>query len=232
MQLEGATALVTGANRGLGRHIAQELRDRGARVYGGARNPASVDLDDVIPLALDVTDAASVAAAADMAQGVSILVNNAGLATGADLLGGDLDEIRREFETNVFGTLAVTRAFAPQLAGHPKSYLVNILSVLSWVSAPHLAGYSASKSAQWSVTNGLRRQLAPNGTVVAGLHVGYMDTDMAASVTGDKVDPAEVARLVAEAIATDQTEIVVDELSRTVRAGLAGGVAALYPDVA
>ena len=232
MQINGATALVTGANRGLGRHLARELRDRGARVYAGARNPDSVDLDGVTPLALDITDPASVAAAARTATDVSILVNNAGIATGAGLLEGSLDDIRREFDTNVFGTLAVSRAFAPQLGAHDESYLLNILSVLSWFSLAELGGYSASKSAQWSVTNGLRQELAGQGTTVGGLHVGYMDTDMAAAVEDAKLDPADIARLAVDAIESGEVEIVADELSTTVRAGLAGGVAALYPGVA
>ncbi|WP_194917168.1 SDR family oxidoreductase [Catenulispora rubra] len=232
MQLTNATALVTGANRGLGRHLAQQLRDSGVHVYAGARNPASVDLEGVTPLALDITDPASVAAAAKTATDVSILVNNAGLATFTRLLDGDVDEIRREFDTNFFGTLAVTRAFAPQLGAHEESYVLNILSVLSWFNAPHLGGYSASKSAEWSLTNALRQELAGQGTKVAGLHVGYMDTEMAARVDDSKLDPAEVTRLAIKAIKSGQTEIVVDELSRNVRAGLAGGVAALYPAVA
>lgn len=154
------------------------------------------------------------------------------LATFTSLLDGDVDDIRREFDTNFFGTLAVTRAFAPHLGAHEESYVLNILSVLSWFNAPHLGGYSASKSAEWSLTNALRQELAGQGTKVAGLHVGYMDTDMAAGVDDSKLDPAEVTRLAVEAVKSGQTEIVVDELSRNVRAGLAGGVAALYPAVA
>jgi NAD(P)-dependent dehydrogenase (short-subunit alcohol dehydrogenase family) len=232
MQIQGATALVTGANRGLGRSIARQLRDRGASVYAGARNPASVDLDGVTPLALDITDPASVAAAATTATDVSILVNNAGIQTGASLLTGSLDDIRREFDTNFFGTLAVTRAFAPQLGEHQQSSIVNILSVLSWLSLPALGGYSASKSAEWSLTNELRQELAKQGTRVAGLHVGYMDTDLAAGIDAPKLDPADIARTAVDAIESGETEILADGLSKDVRAGLAGGVSVLYPDFA
>lgn len=232
MKITGATALVTGANRGLGRHIAQQLRDRGAHVYAGARDPRSVDLDGVTPLQLDLTDPASLRAAADKASGVSILVNNAGVATGAGLIGGELASIRHEFEVNFFGTLAVTRAFAPQLAGHEESYVLNVLSVLSWFSSPTLGGYSASKSAEWSLTNAIRQELAGQGTRVGGLHVGYMDTDLAAGVEAPKLDPADIARIAIDGIAAGEVEILADELSRNVRAGLAGGAAALYPDVA
>ena len=116
MRIEGSTALVTGANRGLGRHFAEALLARGATVYAGARNPDAVDLPGAIPIAIDVTDEASVAAAAQVASGVSLLINNAGSSTGAALLDGPLADIRLEMETHYFGTLAVTRAFAPQLA--------------------------------------------------------------------------------------------------------------------
>src|SRR5258708_7006404 len=132
MEITGKIALVTGANRGLGRHLASQLRDRGAIVYAAAPNPAAVDLPGVTPVALDVTDPASVAAAAAATSGVAILVNNAGSATGTSLLTGDLEGIRLEMDTHFFGTLAVTRAFAPQLAAHEQSAVLNILSVLSW----------------------------------------------------------------------------------------------------
>lgn len=232
MEIQGATALVTGANRGLGRHIAEQLRDRGATVYAGARNPASVDLDGVTPLQLDIADAASVDAAAAAAKDVSILVNNAGIGTAAALLNGNIDDIRREFDTNFFGTLAVTRAFAPQFGEHQESYILNVLSVLSWLNLPWLGGYSASKSAEWALTNGIRQELADQGTRVGGLHVGFMDTDLTAGIDQPKLDPAEIARIALDGIAAGSVEILADELSNTVRAGLAGGVAALYPDFA
>lgn len=230
MQIEGQTALVTGANRGLGRHLAQQLRDRGAHVYAAARNPESVDLDGVTPIRLDLADPASIEAAAKAAGDVSILINNAGVTTGTSLLTGELDKIRGEMDVNFLGTLQVVRAFAPQLGKHESSAVLNVLSVLSWISFPGTGAYCASKSAEWSLTNALRQELAPQGTVVSGLHVGYMDTDMAKDVQGPKSDPADVARLAIEAIAAGTVEIVADEISGQVRAGLAGGVAALYPD--
>ena len=232
MKIHGATALVTGANRGLGRHLAQQLRDRGATVYAAARDVASVDLDGVTPLALDITDPASVQAAARATGGVTLLVNNAGIARRQSLLHGDVDAIRSEFDTNVFGLLDVVRAFAPQLGSHPESYVLNVLSVQSWRTAATLGGYSASKSAAWSVTNGLRQELAAQGTRVAGLHVGFIDTDLADFTTAPKADPADVARIALDGIEADETEILADDVSRTVRAALAGGVGTLYPDVA
>jgi NAD(P)-dependent dehydrogenase (short-subunit alcohol dehydrogenase family) len=231
MQLQGKTAIVTGANRGFGRHLAQQLRDRGVTVYAAARNPETIDLDGVTPLQLDITDPASVAAAAAAAKGVSILVNNAGVATGATLIGGDLDHIRLEFETNFFGSLAVTRAFASRLAEHEESYVLNVLSAFSWVNIPAVGGYSASKAAQWSLTDGLRQDLASQGTRVGGLHVGLMDTDLTASIVAPKEDPAAVAQLAVDGIEAGLFEILADEQSHAIRAGLSGGVSALYPNL-
>jgi NAD(P)-dependent dehydrogenase (short-subunit alcohol dehydrogenase family) len=232
MEITGKTALVTGANRGLGRHLAQELRDRGATVYAAARNPQSVDLAGVIPIALDVTDPASVAAAAAHTENVAILVNNAGSSTGASLLTGDLADLRLELDTHFFGTLEVIRAFAPQLAAQRQSAILNILSVLSWVSFPNSGAYCAAKSAEWSLTNGLRQELAPQGTRVSALHVGYMDTDMARHVSAPKSNPADIAKIAVDGIAAGDAEIIADEISRQVRSGLSAGVAALYPQLA
>lgn len=232
MKIDGSTALVTGANRGLGRQFAQQLAARGAKVYAGARNPASVDLPGVLPVALDITDPASVAAAAAATGDVNLLINNAGSGTGASLLDGAMSDIELEMNTHFFGTLAVIRAFAPQLAAAGESAVLNVLSVLSWVSLPDSGAYCAGKAAQWSLTNALRQQLAPQGTRVTALHVGYMDTDMARAVTAPKLDPAVVAKLALDGIAAGETEIVADDISRQVQQGLAGGVKALYPQVA
>jgi len=232
MQIEGKTALVTGANRGLGRHLASQLRDRGARVYAAARNPGAVDLPGVTPIRLDITDPGSVAAAAAATGDVAILVNNAGTSTGSSLLTGELADIRLELDTHFFGTLEVVRAFAPQLAAQGHSAILNVLSVLSWISFPRIGAYSAAKSAEWSLTNALRQELAPQGTRVSALHVGYMDTDMARHVDAPKSDPGVVAKLAIDAIEAGDAEIIADELSRQVRAGLSGGIAALYPEVA
>ena len=231
MKIDGQTALVTGANRGLGRHLAQQLRDRGAKVYAGARNPQSVDLEGVTPIALDITDPASVATAADATGNVSILINNAGSSTSASLLTGDLTDIRLELDTHFFGTLSVIRAFAPQLGAHESSAVLNILSVLSWISFPRAGAYGAAKSASWSLTNALRQELAPRGTRVSALHVGYMDTDMARHVDAPKADPADIARIALDGIKADTYEIIADEPARAVLARLSGGVAALYPQL-
>jgi NAD(P)-dependent dehydrogenase (short-subunit alcohol dehydrogenase family) len=232
MDINGKTALVTGANRGLGRHLAAQLRDRGATVYAGARNPASVDLPGVTPIALDITEPASVAAAAAATGNVSILVNNAGSGTGSSLLTGDLADVRLELDTHFFGTLSVIRAFAPQLAQQGQSAILNILSALSWVSFPSSGAYCAAKSAEWSLTNALRLELAGQGTRVSGLHVGYMDTDMTRGVTAPKSDPADIAKIAIDGIVAGEAEIIADEFSGQVLAGLSAGVAGLYPQVA
>jgi NAD(P)-dependent dehydrogenase (short-subunit alcohol dehydrogenase family) len=233
MRIEGSTALVTGANRGLGRHLAQQLVQRGARVYAGSRNPAAVDLPGVTPIALDVTDSASIAAAADATGDVTLLVNNAGSATGAALLDGPLADIEVEFSTHVFGPLLVTRAFAPQLAAGGGGAVLNVLSALSWINLGGGSGaYSAAKSAAWGLTNGLRVQLAEQGTQVTALHVGYMDTDMTRHLDVPKIDPALVARLALDGVEAGAAEVLADDTSRSVQQGLAGGVAALYPQFA
>ena len=232
MDIAGRTALVTGANRGLGRHLAQELVRRGATVYAAARRPETVDLEGVTAIALDVTDAASIAAAAAATEGISILVNNAGSSTGASVIDGAWADIELEMNTHYFGTLAVTRAFAPQLAQHDTSAVLNILSVLSWFNLPGTGAYSAAKAAAWSLTNALRIDLAGQGTTVTGLHVGFMDTDMVRHIEAPKSDPAVIAALAVDGIAAGQAEILADDLSRQVQGGLAGGVTALYPQFA
>jgi len=232
MDISASTALVTGANRGLGRQFAGQLVARGAKVYAGARDPGSVDLEGVIPLAVDVTDPASVAAAAQAAGDVTLLINNAGIAADVNLLTGDLDGAHREMATNYFGTLSMIRAFAPVIETNGGGGILNVLSVLSWVSTPDHSGYCASKSAAWSMTNAARLQLADRGIVVTALHVGLMDTDMGAIFDAPKSDPADVAALALDAVSAGDYEMLADDTSRAVRAGFAGGVEALYPQLA
>ncbi|GAA4200865.1 SDR family oxidoreductase [Microbispora amethystogenes] len=233
MRIEGSAALVTGANRGLGRRLAAALLDRGAaKVYAAARRPETVDLPGVVPLALDITDPASVRAAAERARDVNLLINNAGISTGSSFLAGALDDIRLEMETHYFGTLAMAREFAPVLGRNGGGAILNVLSVLSWFTAPQVAGYSAAKAAALQLTNSLRLELKNQGTLVTALHVGYMDTDMAAHVDGPKIDPAEVAAQALQGIEQGSFEVVADDTSRQVRAMLSGDVAGLYPQLA
>ncbi|MGH3643599.1 MAG: SDR family oxidoreductase [Mycobacterium sp.] len=232
MDISSCTALVTGANRGLGRHFTTELLKRGAKVYAGARNPDSVDVDGAVALAVDITDQASVTAAAEAAGDVTLLINNAGIAADVNLLTGELDGAHREMLTNYFGTLSMVRAFAPVIAGNGGGGILNVLSVLSWLSLPDLSGYCASKSAAWSMTNAVRAELADRGIVVTALHVGLMDTDMAAGLDAPKSNPADVAAQAIDGIAAGAYEVLADDTSRGVQAGLAKGVAGVYPQFA
>jgi NAD(P)-dependent dehydrogenase (short-subunit alcohol dehydrogenase family) len=229
LELSASTVLVTGANRGFGRHLAEQLVQRGATVYAGTRRPESVDIDGVRAIALDILDPDSVARAAAAAGDVTVLINNAGIATGASLLSGDIADVRREFDTNVFGTLNVTRAFVPVIESNGGGAILNVLSALSWLSIPSLTAYAAAKSAAWSMTNALRNELAPRGIRVSGLHVGYMDTDLAADVDAAKSDPAAIAKVTLDEFAAGSYEILADDTARQVQSGLSGGVAALYP---
>jgi NAD(P)-dependent dehydrogenase (short-subunit alcohol dehydrogenase family) len=233
MDIRNSVALVTGANRGLGRHLAAGLLERGARtVYAAARNPDAVDLPGATPLRLDITDPASVAAAAAVAGDVTLLVNNAGSLTGAALLDGDPADIRLEMETHYFGTLAVTRAFAPLIAAGGGGAVLNVLSVLSWVHPAGSGAYNAAKAAGWALTNALRLELAPRGITTTALHVGYMDTDMVAHLDVEKSDPAKIAALALDGVADGALEVVADDISRAVRGGLSAELPALYPELA
>jgi NAD(P)-dependent dehydrogenase (short-subunit alcohol dehydrogenase family) len=215
------TALVTGANRGLGKRFAAELVARGAKVYAAARRPETVDVPGVIPVALDITDPESIRRAAEVASDVNVVINNAGVSTQSDLLSGAMDDIRLEMETHYFGTLQVTRAFVPVVERNGGGAILNVLSVLSWVHAAKFGAYAAAKAAGWAMTDALREELAPRGIHVAALHVGFMDTDMAEFVPDDqKTDPAVVAAQALDGLFAGEPEILADELTRTVRAQL------------
>ncbi|WP_030463373.1 SDR family oxidoreductase [Kitasatospora sp. NRRL B-11411] len=222
MELKDAVAVVTGANRGLGRHLAARLVQHGAKVYAAARRPETVDLPGVVPLRLDVTDPESVRAAARTAADATLLVNNAGVSTGTRLITGEIDAVRLETEVNFFGPLAVTRAFAPVIESNGGGAVLNVLSVLSWLHPADLGAYAAAKAAAWALTNAAREELAPRGITVTALHVGYMDTDMAADVPADrKADPAEVAAQALAAVEAGLPEVLADETTRYVKQGLA-----------
>ncbi|WP_329473900.1 SDR family oxidoreductase [Streptomyces sp. NBC_01723] len=221
MELKNAVAVVTGANRGLGRYLAAQLVEHGAKVYAAARRPESVDLPGVTPLRLDVTDQESIREAARITYDATLLINNAGISTGATLIGGDLDEVRREMETNFFGPLAATRAFAPVIEGNGGGAVLNVLSALSWFHPAGLGSYAASKAAAWALSDATREELAPRGITVSALHVGYMDTDMAADVPADqKVAAADVAAQALHGIETGLPEILADGTSRYVKQNL------------
>ncbi|RIQ17822.1 SDR family oxidoreductase [Jiangella rhizosphaerae] len=230
--LDGAVALVTGANRGLGRHFAEQLLRRGAaRVYAAARRPESVDLPGVVPLRLDITDDAAVRAAAARAGDVTLVVNNAGISAWTNLLTSDLDAIRREMETNFWGTLGMVRAFAPVLAANGGGAILNVLSAQSWFAYPGTNGYHAAKAAQWALTNGARLELAGQGTQVTALHLGAVDTEFSAAYDGPKGDPADAVRAGLDGLEAGAVEVLADAWSAHVKRSLADDPSRLYDEI-
>lgn len=234
MNVTDQTALVTGANRGIGRQYVLELLERGAsKVYATARRPESLDFDDtrVVPLQLDLLDHESVVAAAATARDVTLVVNNAGISTGATLVTGDLAEIRRELDTHFWGTLDVIREFSPVLAANGGGAVVNVLSALSWFAAPGAGAYSAAKAAEWNLTNAVRLELAAQGTLVQGVLLGAADTDIMAGYDGPKIDPRDVPRRSLDGLATGSIEVIVDDWTAMVKASLSGDRAAFYAQI-
>ena len=221
MDINNSVALVTGANRGLGRAFAQRLLERGARkVYATARRPEIVDLPGAEVLALDVTDPASVRAAAQAAPDVTLLVNNAGIQTATDLVTGSLDNVRRELETNVFGGLATIREFAPALAANGGGAVVNILSAMSWFGVNGANSYHLTKAAAWAMTNGVRLELAEQGTLVTAVHLGLADTDMSAGWSVSKIAPSDLADAALNGVEAGSAEVLADQWSRDIKSRL------------
>jgi NAD(P)-dependent dehydrogenase (short-subunit alcohol dehydrogenase family) len=233
MKIDGSVALVTGANRGLGQVYARELVRRGAaKVYAAARDAAAVTEPGVTPIALDITDAERVAKVAEQCTDVSLLVNNAGVLTYSTFTSApDLSGARQEMETNYFGTLSMCRAFAPVLAANGGGAIVNMLSVTSFYSNPFNASYGASKSAGWSMTNGVRLELHHQGTLVVAVHASFIDTDMAALTNAPKDSPESVAQQAFDAVEADQVEVLCDERTRTIKAELSRDQELIYPPV-
>jgi NAD(P)-dependent dehydrogenase (short-subunit alcohol dehydrogenase family) len=216
--LADQTVLVTGANRGMGReYVAQLLDRRVTKVYAAARDPQTIDVADprVVVLQLDVTDAASVARAAEAASDVSVLINNAGIARGASVLDWDTSKLREEMETNLFGPLAMASAFADRIAARSGA-IVNVASVLAWM--PIGASYGVTKAAMWNATDSMRLELGSRGVQVIGVYVGLVDTDMGAFADSPKSDPADVVRQVLDGIESGADEVLADEMTRVVRA--------------
>lgn len=220
MKIENAVVLVTGANRGIGLAFVRELLARGARkVYAAARDPASITPQPgVQALRLDVNNPADVAAAAALAPDVTLVVNNAGIAQPGGFLAADSEEVmHRMFETNVFGVLRVSKAFAPILQANGGGALLNVLSVASWINGGELAAYSASKSAAWSLTNALRQELAAQKTQVLGLHMAYVDTDLTRGFDVPKTSPEQIVQRALDGLEAGAEEVLADELTQRLK---------------
>lgn len=233
MRVPGAIALVTGANRGLGRAYVEALLQAGAaKVYSGVRDGAMPVIPGSIPLTLDITDAASVADVANAAQDVTLLVNNAGILRRRPFLSpSSMQAARAEMETNYFGTLAMCQAFAPVLGRNGGGTLVNMLSVVSWFTFPLSGTQCASKAAELSLTNGIRIELRAQKTQVVGVFAGFIDTDMAHGIAAPKSAPLDIARRVLEGIERGEEEIFADERSAAVRDAISQSPMAIYADM-
>lgn len=227
MKISGSIALVTGANRGLGRAFVDALREAGcAKVYAGVRRAESLVSNKVIePIQLDITNTDHVIAAAARCSDVNILINNAGVSGFSPALGASTTaNARLEMETNYFGTLAMCRAFAPILKRNGGGFVVNVLSVVSWFNNPTVGTYCASKAAESSLTKAIRCELRAQGTLVVGVYAGYVDTDMAAGIPGSdaypKYSPAEIAARVLSGIEDGTEEVLTDETAKHIHSAL------------
>ena len=231
MNIRNATALVTGANRGIGLAFTRELLARGARkVYAVARDPASITQPGVEPLRLDVTRPDEVAAAAAHARDVTLLINNAGVGHVGGFLADDSEEAaRRMLETNYFGMLRMSKAFAPVLAAHGGGALLNVLSIVSWINGGQLAAYAASKSAAWSLTNALRHELAPQRTQVTALHMAFVDTDLVRALDGPKTRPELIVQRALDGLEAGLDEVLADERTQRVKESLSAHAASYLP---
>jgi NAD(P)-dependent dehydrogenase (short-subunit alcohol dehydrogenase family) len=227
MKIKDSIVFVTGASRGLGLAFAREALARGAaKVYAGVRNPERFSEPGIVPVKLDVTDPASVTAAAKIASDVTVLVNNAGIAEVSESpFAQDVeDQARRIFETNFYGVVCTTRAFEASLPSNGNGGIINVLSDVTWRPVPFLAPYSASKAAAWSYTNNVRLQLRERKIGVVGVHVGFVDTDLTKGFDVQKADPVDVVRQAYDALEAGESEVLADDGSRDLKQSLSAAV--------
>jgi NAD(P)-dependent dehydrogenase (short-subunit alcohol dehydrogenase family) len=228
MRLEDAIALVTGANGGIGKYYVEALRTAGvSRIYAGARNPnslanlAAIDSQRIIPMPLDITDEQSVIAAASECKDVNLLINNAGIGLLKGFISAtDLSSARAEMEVNYFGTLAMCRAFAPVLQANGGGAIVNMLSILGKVNFPLNASYSAAKAAAILMTQGVRAELAAQGTLVVGVMPGTVDTEGSRNFPPPKVSPEVVAQEALQAVIDEVEDVYPGEQAKEMAAQL------------
>jgi len=227
MDVKDATVFITGANRGLGLALAREARRRGAKkVYAGMRKTSGFEERGIVPVSIDVTDAVSISAAAELATDTTLLINNAGIAA---LIEGPLSadvaaQSVRMFETNYYGVVRVTQAFEQTLLAKPQAAIINVLSDIVWLPRPYLTPYAASKTAAWSFTNQLRFHLLERGVQVLGLHVGFMDTDLTTGIDVPKASPEDVARQTYDALTAGKSEVMADRGTAMLKGTLAAEV--------
>jgi NAD(P)-dependent dehydrogenase (short-subunit alcohol dehydrogenase family) len=220
MKLQTTTALVTGANRGIGRAFVEALLNAGVqKVYAAARDRNSLDavvaLDParVVPLQVDVTDHDRVSHLSEQAPDVNLLINNAGVLSFGSILETPVETIHQQFDINFYGTLNMARAFVPVLEQNGGGAIVNILTLVALASMPGLAAYNASKAAAWSMTQSLRASVVDKNIEVYGVFPGAVDTDMLAGVDMAKTSPADIATAVLQGITTQQEDIFPDPMS-------------------
>ena len=216
MDLTDTVAVVTGANRGLGRALVAELLERGTpKVYALARNPEAVARDPrVVAVAFDLLDPQSIESAAAQATDATLLINNASMAAFSSPLEADLSAVDNEMATNYGGLHRTVRAFVPVIEAGGGGQIVNVLTLLSLASTPPMAGYSASKAAAHSLTQALRPELADRGITVHGVYPGGIDTEMLAGIEAPKTPPAEVAVGVIDGLLAGEEDIFPDPNSR------------------
>lgn len=218
MEIKNSIALVTGSNRGIGKALVKALADAGAKkIYASARNVAQLDFKngqtEIVPLQLDIADHHSILEVTSQAKDVNLLFNNAGVLDFGDILDVPIDHIKRNLDTNFFGTLDVSRMFAPVITANGGGAIVNSLTLLSLASMPGLAAYNASKAAAWSMTLSLRASLVDKNIRVHGVFPGAVDTDMLDGVEIPKTKPADVAQAIINGVNEDHEDIFPDPMS-------------------